>query len=87
MTAKMTYDHFPLELQECERRFWAVLLEDVALETRDNAIETIYSRGIYSFPTKHARNVFTKVCNDDRTETVAYRFNRKPERKETENED
>lgn len=87
MTDKIVYDVFPIDLQHTARRFFAVLTEDVTLETRVENFDRVYRRGIYDFPTKKARNVFTKVCNDDTGKSVAYRFNRKPEEKENENED
>lgn len=81
MTEPIKYDFFPLELQDIERRFFAVLIKEVTLETRFEDMDRIYKRGIYSFPTKKARNIFTKVCNDDRGMSVAFNFNREPETK------
>lgn len=81
MTEPIKYDFFPLELQDIERRFFVVLIKEVTLETRFEDIDRTYKRGIYSFPTKKARNIFTKVCNDDKGMSVAFNFNREPETK------
>lgn len=78
MTKPMEYDHVPLELQECERRFFAVLIADRTVETADENINVTYQRGIYSFETKAKRDGFTKVCNADAEDTIAFRFSRKP---------
>jgi hypothetical protein len=82
MTAKMVYHAFPLDVHLKERRFFAVLLFDVILETRNEGFDRLYSAGIYSFATKDSRNVFTKVCNADKDINVAYKINRKTDEKD-----
>lgn len=78
MTAKIQYDIFPLDFLTTNRRFFAVLIEDVTLETRIEDLDRVYHRGIYDFDTKTARDTFTKICNDDKGKSVAYKFNRNP---------
>lgn len=79
MTKPIKYDYFSPELTTTSCRFFAVLLEDVFLETRNPDIDVCYRRGIYAFLKKDERNVFTKLCNDAIEKRVAYRYNRKSE--------
>lgn len=82
MTKPIVYDHFCMEMRDSERRFFAVLTKNVIVETATDTIDKTYKRGIYSFETKKKRNIFTNVCNGDRTKTVAYSYNKKPTHKE-----
>lgn len=86
MTDKIVYDVFSIDLQNTSRRFFAVLVKDVTLETRVENFDRVYRRGIYDFSTKKARDVFTKVCNDAIGLSVAYKFNRQPTEKEKNHE-
>lgn len=63
--------------QEVQGQFFAVLVEPVLLETRDDAINIQFPRGIYYFQTSRARNTFTKACNEAKGRLVAYRMTRK----------
>ena len=86
MTLPTKYDVFPIDLLNARRRFFAVLIQDVTLETSVEIFDHIYRRGIYAFDTKKARDLFTRLCNDAIGSSVAYRFNCKPTEKENGNE-
>lgn len=82
MTKPIKYDYFSPEIHpEC--RFITVLLEQVVIETAEPDLDKLYERGIYSFPQRKQRDAFTKLCNFDKIDTVAFEFNRQPLKRET----
>jgi hypothetical protein len=76
MTKPIKYDFFSFELRNINSRFFAVLTEEVVLETSNENFDKVYKRGIYTFQTVRERNIFTSVCNDAKDKTVAFRYNR-----------
>lgn len=70
-------DFFAIDLLNTQNRFFCVLTNNVLLETSNPIIDKLYKRGIYTFSTAKSRNLFTKLCNDDKTQTVAYSYTRK----------
>lgn len=77
MTKPINYDFFSHNIAELSTRFYAVLLESIYLETRDENTMRHYPRGIYSFENREHRNQFVTLCNEEKDDPIAFSFNRK----------
>lgn len=67
--------HFPLDMSD-DRVHYAVLLEEIAVETPNEDIDKVFYPGIYNFTSQRKRNLFTKVCNEEADKKIAFRFSK-----------
>lgn len=57
-----------------QRPHIVVLVENVVLETSQDDLLKEFSRGFYTFSSQKAQKGFTRACNSDRDNPVAYMF-------------